>query len=134
VAHEIRSLADQSVEATNRIRLVLGEIQGAIRSTVAMADQGKKDMDRSMEQIRSSGASLTEIGMVITETGQAARQIAASVSQQNVGIAQIAGAIEALNQAMERTTSGISRAKDAAAKLSSLSDRVSETLAPTASR
>ena len=133
VAHEIRSLADQSVDATNRIRLVLGEIQGAIRSTAAMADQGKKDMGKSMEQIRSSGESLTEINAVITETGQAARQIAASVSQQNVGIAQITGAIEGLNQAMERTSVGISRAKEAAAKLSSLSSRVAETLAPTAS-
>jgi hypothetical protein len=34
---------------------------------------------------------------------------------------------------MERTSVGISRAKEAAAKLSSLSSRVAETLAPSAS-
>ena len=134
VAREIRSLADQSIQATASIREVLTEIQGAIRSTVSMADRGKKDMDRSMQQIRSSGHSLTELSGVVTQTSQSARQIAASVRQQNIGITQIAGTLEELNAAMQWTTEGINGAKAAAARLTKLANRVDETLRPAASR
>jgi methyl-accepting chemotaxis protein len=127
VAREIRSLADQSIQATGRIREELTGIQNAIRSAVSMTERGKADMERSMEQIRSSGESLKEMGAVMTESSQAARQIASSVNQQNMGISQIAGAIEGLNAAMETTTTGIRHAEQAAASLSSLSVRLSET-------
>jgi methyl-accepting chemotaxis protein len=129
VAREIRTLADGSIQATGRIREVLTEIQRAIRSTAAMTEQGKRDMERSMDQIRASGESLREMNAVVTESSQAARQIAASVNQQNVGISQITGAIEGLNSAMEKTSSGIRRAEAAAAKLTDLSARVSSILA-----
>ena len=129
VAREIRTLADGSIQATARIREVLTEIQRAIRSTAAMTEQGKRDMERSMDQIRASGESLREMNAVVTESSQAARQIAASVNQQNVGISQITGAIEGLNSAMEKTSSGIRRAEAAAAKLTDLSARVSSILA-----
>jgi methyl-accepting chemotaxis protein len=132
VASEIRSLADQSIQATASIREVLTEIQGAIRSTVSMADRGKKDMDRSMQQIRSSGHSLAELSGVVTQTSQSARQIAASVRQQNIGITQIAGTLEELNVAMQCTTEGINGAKAAAARLTKLANRVDETLRPAA--
>ncbi len=133
VAREIRSLADQSIQATGRIRDVLTEIQDAIRSTASMTEQGRRDMERSMDQIRASGESLREMSAVVAESSQAARQIAASVNQQNVGISQITVAIEGLNVAMEKTSNGIRLAEQAAANLSSLSSRVSGVLSGTGS-
>ena len=125
VAREIRSLADQSIQSTARIREILGEIQGAIRSTVAITEEGKRKMEQSMEQIRTSGESIREMSLIVRESSQAARQIAASVNQQNAGITQISAAITALNSAMDETVVGIRSSETAASNLRGISGRVS---------
>lgn len=125
VAREIRTLADQSIQSTGRIREILGEIQSAIRSTVAITEEGKRRMDQSMDQIRSSGESIREMSLIVRESSQAARQIAASVNQQNAGITQISAAIGALNSAMDETAVGIRASETAAVNLRDLSGRIS---------
>ena len=128
VAGEIRSLADQSLTATGRVREVLTTIQTAIRTTASLAEQRKADMDRSLEQMRVSGTILREMAATVAESNQAARQIAVSVSQQNVGIAQIASAIQSLGDALSRSNESIRGAEQAAASLKALSDEVSTVL------
>lgn len=125
VAREIRSLADQSIQSTGRIREILSEIQGAIRSTVTMTEGGKVQMERSMEQIRASGENLREMTAIVHESSQAARQIAASVGQQNVGITQISSAINSLDAGMEETLAAIRGAESAVDNLKGISGRIS---------
>jgi len=126
VAREIRSLADQSIQSTARIREILSEIQGAIRSTVSITESGKQQMERSMEQIRASGENLREMTAIVHESSKAARQIAASVSQQNVGITQISAAIGSLDAAMEETVVSIRGAESAVDNLKGISGRISD--------
>lgn len=125
VAREIRSLADQSIQSTGRIREILGEIQSAIRSTVQITDEGQKRMEQSMEQIKRSGDSLQEMTAIVRESSQAARQIAASVNQQNAGIGQISVAINGLNATMDETSAGIKQAEGAVDNLRSISGKIS---------
>jgi methyl-accepting chemotaxis protein len=107
VAREMRSLADQSIQSTARIRDILSEIRAAIRATVSITDEGSRNMEQSMEQIRVSGENLREMTAIIQESSKSAQQIAASVSQQNAGIEQISAALHGLNGAMEETVRGI---------------------------
>ena len=125
VAREIRALADQSIQSTARIREILGEIQGAIRATVQITDEGQKRMEQSMEQIKRSGDSLQEMTAIVRESSQAARQIAASVNQQNAGIGQISVAINGLNAAMDETSAGIKQAEGAVDNLRAISGKIS---------
>ena len=124
VAREIRSLADQSIQSTGRIREILSEIQAAIRSTVSITEEGKRRMESSMEQIRASGENLREMTAIVKDSSQAARQIAASVNQQNAGITQISSSIVGLNEAMEQTVVGIRSAEGAAENLRAISGRI----------
>lgn len=124
VAREIRSLADQSIQSTGRIREILSEIQAAIRSTVSITEEGKRRMESSMEQIRASGENLREMTEIVKDSSQAARQIAASVNQQNAGITQISSSIVGLNEAMEQTVVGIRSAEGAAENLRAISGRI----------
>jgi methyl-accepting chemotaxis protein len=103
VAREIRSLADQSIQATNRVRDILEDITTAIRSTVAITEKGAQKMESSLVQVRSSGESLRELSGIVKENSAAARQIAAAVSQQNAGISQIHAAVSDLNTMMDNT-------------------------------
>ena len=126
VAREIRTLADQSIESTRRIREILSEIQTAIRATVSITEEGKKKMEQSMAQIHASGENLREMTAIVHESSQAARQIAASVSQQNAGTTQIVAAIGELHTAMDQTVVGIKGAEKAADRLKTISGRISE--------
>jgi len=126
VAREMRSLADQSIQSTARIRDILSEIRAAIRATVAITDEGSRNMEQSMEQIRVSGENLREMTAIIQESSKSAQQIAASVSQQNAGIEQISAALHGLNGAMEETVRGIRLAERSVEDLRRTSSRISE--------
>ncbi len=58
VAREIRTLADQSIQSTGRIRSMIGEIQAAIRAAVGQTEQGNARMEEGLGQIRGSGENL----------------------------------------------------------------------------
>lgn len=125
VAREMRSLADQSIQNTGRIREILSEIQDAIRSTVAITEEGTRKMEHSMEQIRVSGENLREMTAIVQQSSQAAQQIAATVGQQNAGIEQISGSLHGLNSVMEETMRGIKQAEAAVENLKATSLRFS---------
>ncbi len=128
IAQEIRTLADQSIQATIDTRKVLSSIEQAICATIVMTAQGQANMERSISQIRASGNSIVSMSGFIVESSQAAREIADLANQQNSGIAQICTGIEQLNSAMANTTEGMHRAEQAAANLSDLSKRLSQIL------
>src|SRR5205807_7876883 len=65
VAREIRSLADQSIQATNRVREILEDISGAIRSAVQITEAGKQRMESGLVQMKSSGENLRELSSIV---------------------------------------------------------------------
>ncbi len=130
VAREIRSLADQSIQATNRVNEILESVSSSIRSAVGIADTGRQRMEASVLEVRSSGERLGELSAIVQESSQSARQIAAAVSQQDAGVNEIFRAIgdqsTLMNDMVERvegTRRAISKVKSAAEKVSDLADR-----------
>lgn len=116
VAREIRSLADQSIQATNRVREILEDISEAIRTTVAITDRGSEKIQTSLVQMQSSGESLRELSGIVRDNAMAVRQIAAAVGQQNAGIGQIFEAVKDLSRMMDDTLDRL-RATDGAATM-----------------
>ncbi|MGE3548044.1 MAG: methyl-accepting chemotaxis protein, partial [Kofleriaceae bacterium] len=103
VAREIRSLADQSIQATARVAEILESISGSIRQVVAIAETGRVRMEFNISQVRSSGERLRELSSLVRDTSQSVRVIAGAVSQQDAGIAQIFTAISEQSKLMEET-------------------------------
>jgi methyl-accepting chemotaxis protein len=100
VAREIRSLADQSIQSTSRVREILHDVTLATQSTVTMTERGTQRVDAGLVQVRSSGDSLKELSAILKESSGAVRQIAAAVNQQHAGVAQIFSAITELSNMM----------------------------------
>jgi methyl-accepting chemotaxis protein len=100
VAREIRSLADQSIHATSRVREILHDVTLASQTTVTMTERGTQRVDAGLVQVRSSGDSLKELSAILKESSGAVRQIAAAVNQQHAGVAQIFAAITELSNMM----------------------------------
>jgi len=126
VAREIRSLADQSIQATNRVREILEDIAGAIRVAVSITERGSQKIEGGLLQVKASGENLRELSNIVRDNSSAVRQIAAAVSQQNVGITQIFSAVTDQTRMMDETMRRLESTTDAAATLRTLSERVSE--------
>ncbi|HWU85937.1 MAG TPA: methyl-accepting chemotaxis protein [Kofleriaceae bacterium] len=107
VAREIRSLADQSIQATSRVREILHDVTLASQTTVTMTERGTQRVDAGLVQVRSSGDSLKELSAILKESAGAVRQIAAAVNQQHAGVAQIFAAITELSNMMNDTLNRI---------------------------
>ena len=124
VAKEIRGLADQSIQATKRIRGILQDISQGIRDAALMGEQGVRTIGTGLDQMRESGESLRELSRISQENSAAARQIAAAVTQQNAGFSQIFTAIGDLSQIMDSTLKRLESTQEATATLSAVSHEV----------
>ena len=102
LAQEIKSLSEQSKLATARVRGILGDIQKAISSAVMASEQGSKAVDAGVKQAAEAGESLRLLADSISESAQAATQIAASSQQQLVGMDQVVLAMDNVKQATEQ--------------------------------
>ena len=106
VAQEVRSLAEQSKEATAQVRMILGDIQKAANAAVLATEQGSKAVEAGVKQSREAGEAIRQMGESIEESAQAALQIAASSQQQLTGMDQVALAMENIKQASEQNVAG----------------------------
>ena len=126
VAREIRSLADQSIQATNRVREILEDIGGAIRVAVSITERGSQKIEGGLLQVKQSGENLRELSNIVKDNSSAVRQIAAAVSQQNAGITQIFSAVTDQTRMMDETMRRLETTTQAASTLKDLSARVQE--------
>ncbi|MDD5105238.1 MAG: methyl-accepting chemotaxis protein [Desulfuromonadaceae bacterium] len=107
VAQEVKSLAEQSKEATAQVRTILNDIQKATNAAVMATEQGNKAVEDGVRQSKEAGEAIRQMGESIDESAQAAVQIAASSQQQLTGMDQMALAMENIRQASEQNVSGM---------------------------
>ncbi|QSQ10733.1 methyl-accepting chemotaxis protein [Myxococcus landrumensis] len=126
VAREVRALADQSIQSTQRIRGILQDIGAGIRDAARMGAESVHTIGTGLDQMRASGSSLRELSRMSQENSAAARQIAAAVTQQNVGITQISTAIADLSHIMDLTMKRLESTREATRTLASVSGEVGQ--------
>ncbi|PTL83973.1 methyl-accepting chemotaxis protein [Vitiosangium sp. GDMCC 1.1324] len=125
VAREIRALADQSIESTDRVRELLDDIGNSVALAVRITERGSQRMEAGLEQVRTYGKNLRELSGIIQDNASAVRQIAAAVGQQNVGINQITTAVSDLSKMMDETVARIGATGEAATTLQIIADQLS---------
>jgi len=125
VAREIRSLADQSIQATARVREILEDIAAAVQGVVSISDKGTQRIEAGLVQVKTSGESLRELSSIVRENSAAARQIAAAVSQQNAGISQVFTAVSEISKSMDEAVKRIESTQAATESLKTVTKQVS---------
>ncbi len=129
VAMEVRQLADQSRDATARVRSILNEIQQATNMAVIATEEGSKGAESGMLLVERAGAAIHDLGSAIEEAAQAALQIAASTHQQTNGIDQLATAMIAIKQATTQTAASTRQAEHSAQDLNEMARQMEQTVA-----
>ncbi|WP_375769615.1 methyl-accepting chemotaxis protein [Archangium gephyra] len=126
VAREMRALSGQSVASTQRIGKILLEINQAIRRAVSIAEQDSQQMEAGIQQVMTSADRLKEITTVVHESSQAAKQIVASVTQQNAGIAQMTNVMTTLSQMMSDVVESTMNAEEAVVRMNATLERLKQ--------
>jgi methyl-accepting chemotaxis protein len=120
VAQEVKSLAEQSKDATNQVRTILNDIQKAISGSVMATDQGTKAVETGVRQSQEAGEAIKMMSEGVLKSAQAAVQIAASTNEQMAGIDQVALAMENIKKATEQIVSGARQSEESTKNLNEL--------------
>ena len=124
VAQEVKSLAEQSRQATDRVRTILGDIQKATTAAVMATEQGSKAVEGGSRQSELAGESFQLLAGSVEEAAQAATQIAASSQQQLIGMDQVAAAMENIKQASTQNVASAKQLETAARGLSDVGQQL----------
>ena len=124
VAQEVRSLAQQSKQATTQVRAILKEIQKATSAAVMATEQGGKAVDSGVAQSTHAGESIRTLSESVQQAAQAAAQISASSHQQLVGMDHVASAMDSVKQAGIQNVDSARHMEAAARRLSELGEKL----------
>lgn len=120
VAGEVRTLAEQSKKAAQRVRVILGEVRRATDSAVMATEESSKRVGDGLQKVDAVRQVIDELRAVLLDSADRARQIAAASREQVAGISQIAGVMDALNASGRESATSARQLRDAAANLSTL--------------
>lgn len=126
VAAEVRTLANQSKQATAQIRAILIEIQQGIQATVIATEEGTRVVDNGAQLAARAQAAIAQLTAAIDESAQGAVQVAVGGQQQAAGMEQIALAMQAINQTMQQSLLSTRQVEQAARDLHTLAQALTQ--------
>ncbi len=126
VAQEVKSLAEQSRQATGQVRGILGDIQKATAAAALATEEGGKVVEAGARDAEVAGGAIRALSNNVSEAAQAALQIAASSQQQLVGVDQVAGAMENIKEASAQNVISATQLEATARSLNELGHRLKQ--------
>lgn len=126
VAMEVRHLADESREATARIRAILTEIREATNSAVLVTEEGSKDAERAVNLVEQAGSAIRDLAATIEGAAQSAIQIASSTHQQATGMDQLSLAMSDIRTAASQTVSSTHQMESSVQHLTAMAGQLEQ--------
>jgi methyl-accepting chemotaxis protein len=120
VAAEVKKLAEQSQQATDKVRGILGEIQRATHSAVMVTEEGSKRVDRGVGLVETAGQIVMELVETIKGSSRSAKQIAAAAQQQASGVEQVSTAMTGIDQSSRQNVAAIRQTEAASQTLANI--------------
>ena len=126
VAAEIRSLADQSKDATVQIRSILTEIQRATNAAVLGSEHGVRAVAAGGSLTERASQVLDQLTGTVTDAHEASQIILISTQEQRIGIDQVASSLRDVDVSTAQFLSGAHQLQGAAKDLADLATRLDE--------
>lgn len=124
VAQEVKTMAEQSKQATSQVRMILGDIQKALSTAVLSAEEGSKAVETGVKLSNNASEAIRTLAKSIAESANAATQIIASSQQQLIGMDQVAQAMQNINQASVQNVASTKQVEMLAHELSQLGQKL----------
>lgn len=126
VAQEVKSLADQSKQATSQVRSILNDIQKAIGAAVMATELGNKIVESGVNQTEAMNNTIRTLNESINTAAQSATQIAFAMQQMHIGMEQVSSAMDNIKRASEQNVVGIKQTETAARNLKELGYKLTQ--------
>lgn len=126
VAQEVKSLAEQSRQATLRVRQILDDIQKSTSGAVMTTEQGSKAVEAGASKSKEAGEAIQRLANSVGEAAQATTQISVSSQEQLVGMDQVVSAMESIKQASTQNVTATKQVESAARDLHELGQRLKQ--------
>ncbi len=117
VAQEIKTLADQSKEATEHVRSILDDTRRWVSAAVMATEQGGKAVEAGLHQSLSAGEAIQTLANNVAEAAQMAGMIQVASDQQVQGVEQVASAMASISTAVQQNVSGTTQLEDMAQRI-----------------
>ncbi len=124
VAQEIKSLADQSKESTNHIKIILNDIQKAAGLSVMATERGGKAVNAGSILADSAGKLIQDLSNKVMDSADAALQISASSREQLTGIEQLFQAMTDIKEAGFQNMEGAKQIEQATGDFEKMSKKL----------
>ena len=126
VAQEVKSLAEQSRQATNQVRTILSDIQKATTAAVMATEQGAKAVANGERQTEVARESIQALAGSVVEASLAATQIAAASQEQLAGVSDLATSMEGTKQSSAQNVASAKQLETSARDLNELGQRLQQ--------
>jgi methyl-accepting chemotaxis protein len=124
VAQEVKKMAEQSKNATAKVRNLIQEIQLATHAATIATELGGKTVEDALAQSRQAGESIVALAGNVVQSAEAASQIAASTQEQLTGVDHVAWAMESINKSCSEHRTAINRVEVATHRLDEIGTKL----------
>lgn len=133
VANEVKTLAQQTAEATDEIEKQVDDMQNNVKSAVSAIDQVTQVIEEVniisgsvVSAVEQQSATVNEIAKSISSVSKGAKDVALSVAESAKGLEEVAYTVNNLNMGAADISQGISQVKIRANDLVKLSEGLKE--------
>ncbi|MBK8988305.1 MAG: methyl-accepting chemotaxis protein [Chloroflexi bacterium] len=124
VANEVRVLAEQSKQATARVRAILGEIQKATNAAVLVTEAGDEKVENGMILAHRAGDIILQLSTTVQEASDVSHQIVEAAHQQNDAIDEMLRAMKEINQTTHESVQAGQKSEAVAKQLNELTQHL----------
>lgn len=128
VAQEVKSLAEQSRQATAQVRVILQDIQKSTAKAVLTTEQSSKAVETGVRLSADAESAIRTLAQSMGQAVQAAVQIASSAQQQQAGTDQLALAMHNIREGSAQNALSARQSETVAQELHQLGLRLKQLL------
>jgi methyl-accepting chemotaxis protein len=128
VAAEIRKLSDASQKSSQKINILVNDIQRMIQTTVVVTEEGTKNVDSGVHIAHQTAQVFSDVAKLMEQIVESSQQIALTSTQQSLAIGQVNQAMNNLTQGANETAKGINQIKIGSEKLNESTHNLKEIL------
>ncbi|WP_067095230.1 methyl-accepting chemotaxis protein [Marinomonas atlantica] len=128
VADEVRVLAQRTQQSTEEIQQVVDRLQKGSRSAVDTMQQGRDQVENSVQQAKSASQILSRINDSMNVVANGISSVAASTEEQSVAATQIRGNVDDLQTAASNTHEEAQNSQIQSQRINSLAQELKKNL------
>jgi methyl-accepting chemotaxis protein len=112
VADEVRKLAEESSNATQKISSLIENVQSETKRTVDLMKKGDKSVEEGSNTVMETGAAFDEIHKAIEKITSGIEEVSATTEEMSAGSDEIVTSIDNINDIKEKSAISTKRISD----------------------